>query len=174
MIAKLLLGIVTSAIVVSIAGCSRTQPEEAPFVYTPPLGLVPEAAPEEMWLLLIDPRSSDEELRSALKPRRQVEYPVLRQLEVNSAADRKLLIDALRDAIRLSDGQAAACFWPRHILRMTIDGRQRDYVMCFECSRLVIFEDGKLTGKTAICPDQRAVFNRYLSNSKNPIAPSSL
>jgi hypothetical protein len=132
---------------------------------------VPDVIPDEMWLLSVDPHLPQEQLDTAERNKQQAEYPVLGKLKIEQSSDRKALLDALRDSIQLSDGLAAACFEPRHILRVMIDGKRRDYVICFACSQVSIWEEGKEIDGAPICPDQAKVFNRYLDDAGIPVAP---
>jgi hypothetical protein len=59
------------------------------------------------------------------------------------AADRKPLAAGLRQAAEDNHGVAAACFNPRHGLRLTAGKMVVDLVICFECIQVQAYVDGK-------------------------------
>ena len=46
---------------------------------------------------------------------------------------RDSLIDALEKGVAENDGAAAGCYDPRHGIRGTYNGKQHDFVICFQC-----------------------------------------
>lgn len=85
---------------------------------------------------------SDFELFS-LEPSRRVhesnattfhDWAILGATKVTDPATREVLIDALKAGVaENSNGMAAACFEPRHGIRVMHDGEQHDFVIFFEC-----------------------------------------
>lgn len=49
---------------------------------------------------------------------------------------RKKLISAFRQGVAENQGMIAACFNPRHGIRVTRNGKQVDFVICFECAQV--------------------------------------
>lgn len=97
-------------------------------------------------------------------------YPILGKVDLDSASDRRALVDALYDGIAASDGTAAACFIPRHAIRVVEGDHVTDYVICFECLAIEIYAGGQQTNEqTTAAP--RPVFNRYLEQAAIPLAP---
>ncbi len=97
-------------------------------------------------------------------------YPILGKVNLDSALDRQALVDALYDGIAASDGTVAACFIPRHAIRVVEGDQVTDYVICFECLSIEIHAGGKSTDEqTTAAP--RPVFNRYLEQAGIPLAP---
>lgn len=66
-------------------------------------------------------------------------WRVLGRTTVDDAATRKRLTDALRAGARANDGMVAACFNPRHGIRVTRSGTTTDLVICFECMSVKVF-----------------------------------
>jgi hypothetical protein len=69
-------------------------------------------------------------------------WKVLGKTEVKGAAERKRLADALRLGAEDNFGMAAACFIPRHGIRLTGDGKTVDLVICFQCLQVEVFVNG--------------------------------
>ena len=60
-------------------------------------------------------------------------YPVLGGVEITSTQEKTNLLNAFTKGIRESDGMVAACFNPRHGLRIIDGTTTNDFVICFEC-----------------------------------------
>jgi hypothetical protein len=67
-------------------------------------------------------------------------------------------------------GGIAACFNPRHGLRVTANGHTYDFVLCYECKQLYIYEDDKNMASLQVggTPD---VLNGLLSAANVPLSP---
>src|SRR5205814_56502 len=89
--------------------------------------------PEQVMLLSIDGREGA--VGSGLKAGEFFRgYPILGQVEINDAEQRRQLIAALKDGIARSDRHYwVMCFCPRHGLRVVENGKTVDYVICFQC-----------------------------------------
>lgn len=98
-------------------------------------------------------------------------YPVYGAVALTDPAARRAVASAVRAGLVEPDISAAACFWPRHGVRVTAGGRTTDYVICFECHQARIYAGGRrkarLTGRTP-----QAVLDRYLAEAGVPLAPS--
>ena len=99
-------------------------------------------------------------------------YHALGKLEVTDPKQRQQIINALNQGIADSDGEMAACFWPRHGLRTATNGVSRDYVICFECSQYMVYEAGKIETKP-ISPSPLATLNQILKDAKIPLDKSA-
>jgi hypothetical protein len=71
------------------------------------------------------------------------DWEVLGKTEVKGEAERKRLADALRLGAEDNFGMVAACFIPRHGIRLKGGGKTVDLVICFQCFSVQVFVDGK-------------------------------
>lgn len=85
-------------------------------------------------------------MQGAVPPEKGVfhEYPILGRAVLSDAVQAKALGELVLRGIRESDGTAAACFHPRHGIRVSLDGRILDLVICYEC--LSLSAHGELLG----------------------------
>ena len=97
------------------------------------------------------------------------EYPVLGKITITEANQRQQLINALNDSIDSSDGSVAACFIPRHGLRLTEGTDITDYVICFQCHQIKIHSNGKVDA-VLTAGDAALKFNAFLKEAGIPIA----
>ena len=97
-------------------------------------------------------------------------YPVLGKIDVKDPKSRREIIAAVKKGIADSDGMMAKCFWPRHAIRATENGKTIEYVICFECNQLQIYTDGtdELEPTTR---EPQVVLNKHLQDAKIPLAP---
>lgn len=97
-------------------------------------------------------------------------YPVLGKVEIEDVAKRKELMSALRKGIADNDGAAAKCFWPRHAIRAVENGKTIDYVVCFECLQIHIFQEETMTSELTTS-EPRSIFNKTLEAADIPVIP---
>ena len=64
------------------------------------------------------------------------------------------------------DGAFAACFNPRHGIRVKAKDAVFDFVICFECNSVAVFRNEKRTGSFGIT-GQPGALNRLLTAAKN-------
>ena len=69
------------------------------------------------------------------------DYAILGHAKLTDAVQAKALGELVVRGIRESDGTVAACFNPRHGIRVTQDGRTLDLVICYECLSLTAHGD---------------------------------
>lgn len=72
-------------------------------------------------------------------------YPVLGKVEIKDPQIRQALCSALKHGVKSASGDVHGCFWPRHALRVVFNGRTVDYLICFECERVHVFEGSSAT-----------------------------
>jgi hypothetical protein len=90
-------------------------------------------------------------------------YAVLGKLDVKSAEDRKKLVDALRQGAEDNPGAVAACFNPRHGIRMKTADSTVDLVICFECLSVEVYIGDKRAEKGFLTTgDPQEVFDAVL------------
>ena len=61
--------------------------------------------------------------------------PVLGSVNITDSAQRLEIVSAVKSAIRQAPPHRAACYWPRHVLRMARGGKTLDVEICFECTQ---------------------------------------
>lgn len=88
------------------------------------------------------------------KPKRKVppdqefhEYPILGQLVMKENEKLRYVIQALDTAGQNWVGVVAACYSPRHGIRVKNEGKIHDLVICYECSIAALYVDGKNVGR---------------------------
>jgi hypothetical protein len=89
-------------------------------------------------------------------------WQVLGKTEVKGEAKRKQLTDALRLGAEDNFGMAAACFIPRHGIRLKDSGKTVDLVICFQCLQVQVFADGKQQKGFLITGDPQKEFDATL------------
>ena len=99
-------------------------------------------------------------------------YPVLGKVEITEEGQRRDLIAALKVGIDLSDGKLAACFWPRHAIRMVRENQTTDLVICFECYQLRDYKTKQVKTIT-ITRDPQPLFDKTLQEVGIKLAPKS-
>ena len=77
-------------------------------------------------------------------------YRILGSTEVDDAAQRKVLIDLVAIGVDESDGTVAACFDPRHGLRVRQGDEVVDLVICFACLSMHLHGPGELQDSVTI------------------------
>jgi len=97
-------------------------------------------------------------------------FTVLGKLEITDSDKRVEVMRSLLRAIERSDGKVASCFWPRHGIRVVENSKTIDYVICFQCLRLEIHEDGNESTKP-VTRDPQQNWNRILKTVGVTLAP---
>lgn len=69
-------------------------------------------------------------------------YGVLGRADLVGKATANELVDLIERGIEGSNGMVAACFNPRHGLRVTVDGSDWDFLICYECLSMKVYRDG--------------------------------
>lgn len=127
-------------------------------------------APESLILYSIDGRDFPPG-KEPITEEKFHRYPVLGKVEIKDPDKRKAIITALKKGISESgDGAMADCFWPRHAIKLTENGKTIDYVICFECSRIYIYSGGSIERKPTTSKPQ-SVFNKHLQDANVPLTP---
>lgn len=97
-------------------------------------------------------------------------YGVLGSTTVGKA-DRRRVADALNRG--LQDSEIAACFLPRHAIRIESNGSQTDFVICFECLQYSIYVDGKRTDHGMIYDTPEPILDEILKKAGVRLAPKA-
>jgi hypothetical protein len=73
-------------------------------------------------------------------------YEILGQSVVESRTDRARAVETIVNGIQNWNGRIAACFEPRHGIRVSGEGGTYDFLICFACSRVILqLPDGTIT-----------------------------
>lgn len=80
-------------------------------------------------LFSLDPEVEPDEA----KPETFHGWKVLGSVEIKDKSTRQKLLDSLRASVAANPGVVAACFSPRHGIRVKQNGEQHDFVICFQC-----------------------------------------
>jgi hypothetical protein len=70
-------------------------------------------------------------------------YEILGQQDLKDVNERASMVDYVYEAAQNRSGRKAACFRPRHALRLTRGAQVVDILICFECSRAVVYGKSK-------------------------------
>jgi hypothetical protein len=105
------------------------------------------------------------------------DFPVLGKVEVTDRQQMREILTAFRRAIH-NPPTGAACFWPRHAIRVVKGGETVDAVICFECHRCMLCRGGerpKDTGRMTehMSPDPEPLFDKILTDAGVPLAKKS-
>ncbi len=74
------------------------------------------------------------------------DYPILGQHTLSVTPEMRLIITDLDRAGRAWTGGVAACFMPRHGLRVIRDGKTHDLQICYECFTAILYENSEIVG----------------------------
>jgi hypothetical protein len=97
-------------------------------------------------------------------------HEILGRATITDRSTRQQLANALRTAARDSDGSVAACFNPRHGIRVTRAGQVTDFVICFECSVVHIHRGGKPVAYVPLTRSAEPFFDAALRQARLPLA----
>ena len=65
-------------------------------------------------------------------------HEILGKTVIESATDRARMVESIVNGIHNWDGRIAACFEPRHGVRVSGEGGSYDFLICFACSRVLL------------------------------------
>jgi hypothetical protein len=144
-----------------------------PFRYTYILqpNVIPSAArealeaPEKVELLSLDPDRRHRQKGGGFHA-----WKVLGRTEVKDKGQQKELTKAFITCVEESDGLGAACFDPRHGIRVTRKGQVVDLVICFECLQADCYSGDKQENSLFITRSAENVFDQVLRKAGVPLA----
>jgi hypothetical protein len=91
-------------------------------------------------------------------------YRVLGKVVVTDTETRKRLVSAFQRGVAENQGMVAACFNPRHGIRVTRNGRRADFVICFECAQVQLY--GDVQAAFLISSSPKALFDSVLRSAE--------
>jgi len=92
-------------------------------------------------------------------------WHVLGQVTIEDRAIQKSLLNSLDSGIRATDLKPASCFNPRHAIRATKGNDRVDLLVCFECSQIYMFLNGKKLDTLLVSRAPQASFDGVLRNA---------
>lgn len=92
-------------------------------------------------------------------------WKVLGSAKLPAGNQRDFLIDALEIGIAEHDGTVAACFDPRHGVRVTYEGKQHDFVICFHCFQAEWYIDDVKTEGFLLSRSPQPTFDKLLRDA---------
>jgi hypothetical protein len=92
-------------------------------------------------------------------------WRVLKRVSINDPKLRTEAVDALKKAIEES-GTAKHCFLPRHAITTTHNGKEYTLVICFQCSQILVFVDGRLEHEVLVGNSAKAVLDKLLASAE--------
>ena len=97
-------------------------------------------------------------------------WTVLGTTQLSDDTTRNSLLDAFFAGVAENNTTSAACFEPRHGIKVTYDGKQYDFVICFRCYQCRWYVDGKDKGVFLLSRSPQATFNRILRDASVELA----
>lgn len=117
-----------------------------------------------------EPAGSDEEAAaSKADPNKFQGWKILGSTTVKAAGDRTKVVTALKKGVAENDGMVAACFIPRHGIRVQHGGKVFDVVICFQCMSANTFVDDKPTAGFLVTGSPQPAFDAVLTAAKVPL-----
>jgi hypothetical protein len=113
---------------------------------------------EEFELLSIDPVKPSKDAKDAFHG-----WKVLGKKNIEKVEIRKELIVAFEKGVEEHKGGPAHCFNPRHGIRVTSRTQTVDFVICFECCRVRVYQEGEKEQLFSVSHSPANVFNKVLS-----------
>jgi hypothetical protein len=87
-------------------------------------------------------------------------YRVLETVVIADPEIREKLVSDFRKAVAENQGVAAACFNPRHGIRVTRNEKRADFVICFQCDQVQVY--GEVRAEFLITNSAEKLFDSVL------------
>lgn len=127
--------------------------------------------PKEMILYSIDPNLEGEDLKLLPKDILFHNFKILGSIKINNFEEQNKIVTEIESAVSMIDADFANCFWPRHGVRVTDGNIVYDFVICYHCNTLYLYEgDNKL--KEIIIGGTVDILNAILIKAKVPLPES--
>jgi len=117
-------------------------------------------------LLSLDPTPRDEESDAEVFHG----WTVLGTTELADVTARNSLLDALDAGVAENSTMAAACFDPRHGIKVTYSEKQYDFVICFRCYQCKWYLDDKENDVFLLSRSPQTTFDRILRDASVKLA----
>jgi hypothetical protein len=101
-------------------------------------------------------------------------WPVLGSTGVTDAAARKTLAAMLvKAAADSKEFERALCFEPRHGIRVVVERRKVDWVICFRCSTIKAYVDDRQVASAATKGTPEVILDKLLRDAGVALAPKA-
>lgn len=97
-------------------------------------------------------------------------WKVLGKTIIVDSTVRERIIAALRAGVPKYEQPPAACFFPRHGIRVADQGKTYDFVICFECHAVGVYTEGEATAGFQINSSPQPVLDSELTRAGIPLA----
>ena len=97
-------------------------------------------------------------------------WEIIGRTSIRDEEKRKKLVAALKTGVEENQGIGAACFRPRHGIRVTEPGKVTDFIICFECFQVQVIVDGLPQKAVLVTRTPEAAFNDALKQAKLPLS----
>ena len=98
-------------------------------------------------------------------------WEVLGRVDLNDPMERRQLVLALNDGIAESDGTVAGCFNPRHAIVWTDGTDTEEFVICFECLSISVYNNGTRGDGFLTTSSPQPQFDQLLERHGVALAP---
>ncbi|WP_145224213.1 hypothetical protein [Gimesia algae] len=96
-------------------------------------------------------------------------WKILGSTQFTDTKARQKLMQSLEDSVAANPGMVAACFAPRHGLRVKYKDQQHDFVICFECYRAIRYTNDQQREGFNPTDAPADAFNRVLKAAEVPL-----
>lgn len=96
-------------------------------------------------------------------------WKILGSTQITNTTTRQNLMQSLEESVAANPGIVAACFSPRHGLRVKYKDQQHDFVICFECYHAIWYTDDQRREGFNPTDAPADAFNRVLKAAEVPL-----
>jgi hypothetical protein len=97
-------------------------------------------------------------------------WEIIGRTSIRDEDKRKKLVAAFKTGVEENQGIGAACFRPRHGIRITEQGKTTDFIICFECFQVQVVVDGLPQRAVLVTRTPEPAFNEALKAARLPLS----
>lgn len=128
--------------------------------------------PKEMTLYSIEPDLSEKELNKIKENKSKPffhEYVILGSTKIEGKKNQVKVSNVIKDAVMIMYDGGARCFAPRHGVSVTDGKVTYDFLLCFSCGYMSVYEGEELIEHVDIDGSNK-ILNEILINANVPLA----
>ena len=95
-------------------------------------------------------------------------WTILESCIIDSSRDRAVMFKAFEqgreEMRRIGTDHLPDCFQPRHAIRVVVNDRTTDYLICFQCSNFMVWTDDEQTGGGSTTDSPEKTFDEMLAD----------